>query len=556
MRTYAARVREMLEEFEANAPDGKLVLNVVDPLPFSEDEDRAEQFGLQAANVGPAGEAVYFGLAGSNSVGTTDTIPFFQPDPRKEAFLEYDLARLIYNLANTDKTVVGLLTSAPIGGGFDPQTQQPSQPWVVVEQAKQLLEVRTLPPSVLTIEADVDVLWIVHPQMLDDGTLYAIDQFIMRGGRALIFVDPMAEILAGADPTGLGIGGAASTLDARAACSSAWGVNFNTMSVVTDNRYGLSIGGRFQPVRHIGLIGLDAEAMSQDDPITSGLSSVNLGVAGLLRARRRRHRQADADLVVERRIGGDAGRALPVPAGPDRAPERLHAGRQRARARRTPRRAAQVRVPGRRADRPRTAKRRSTPHSRPAHLASTDNANLVLVGDVDILSDRLWVQAQNFLGQRLVTAFANNGDFVINALDNLSGSAALIGLRSRATYSRPFTTVEELRRQADLEFRATEDRLEAELTQTEQRLGELQAARNDGSNSLLMSPEQQAEIQRFLDQQVRIRQELRAVRRNLDADIDRLGTWLKVINIALVPVVLTILALGVVVFRARRKARP
>jgi ABC-type uncharacterized transport system involved in gliding motility auxiliary subunit len=190
-----------------------------------------------------------------------------------------------------------------------------------------------------------------------------------------------------------------------------------------------------------------------------------------------------------------------------------------------------------------------------AHIASTDNANIVLVGDVDILSDRLWVQAQNFLGQRLVTAFANNGDFVINALDNLSGSAALIGLRSRATYTRPFTTVEELRRQADLEFRATEDRLEAELTQTEQRLGELQAARSDG-NSLLMSPEQQAEIQRFLDQQVRIRQELRSVRRNLDADIDRLGTWLKVINIALVPIVLTILALGVVVVRARRKARP
>jgi ABC-type uncharacterized transport system involved in gliding motility auxiliary subunit len=179
----------------------------------------------------------------------------------------------------------------------------------------------------------------------------------------------------------------------------------------------------------------------------------------------------------------------------------------------------------------------------------------VLVGDVDILSDRLWVQAQNFLGQRLVTAFANNGDFVINALDNLSGSAALIGLRSRATYTRPFTTVEALRRQADLEFRATEDRLEAELTQTEQRLSELQAARSDG-NSLLMSAEQQTEIQRFLDQQVRIRQELRSVRRNLDADIDRLGTWLKVINIALVPIVLTILALGVVVVRARRKARP
>jgi ABC-type uncharacterized transport system involved in gliding motility auxiliary subunit len=553
LRAYATRVREMLEEFEANAPDGKLVLNVVDPLPFSEDEDRAEQFGLQAANIGPAGEAVYFGLAGSNSVGATDTIPFFQPDPRKEAFLEYDLARLVYNLANTDKTVVGLLTSAPISGGFDPQTQQPSQPWVIVEQAKQLLEVRTLPASVLTIEDDVDVLWIVHPTMLDDDTLYAVDQFIMRGGRALIFVDPQAEILASADPSGLGIGGAASssTLDRL---FTAWGVNFNTMSVVTDNRYGLSIGGRFQPIRHIGLIGLDAEAMSQDDPISSGLSSVNLGVAGYFELAE----GATAKLtpLLRSSVESEAMPAERFQFLPDPT-ELLNGftpgGKELVLA-------ARLEGPLKSAfpDGAPTSPERADPVDAAlgaAHLASTESANLVLVGDVDILSDRLWVQAQNFLGQRLVTAFANNGDFVINALDNLSGSAALIGLRSRATYTRPFTTVEALRRQADLEFRATEDRLEAELTQTEQRLGELQAARNDG-NSLLMSPEQQAEIQRFLDQQVRIRQELRSVRRNLDADIDRLGTWLKVINIALVPIVLTILALGVVVVRARRKARP
>jgi ABC-type uncharacterized transport system involved in gliding motility auxiliary subunit len=484
LRAYATRVREMLEEFAANAPSGKLVLNVVDPLPFSEDEDRAEQFGLQAANVGPAGEAVYFGLAGSNSVGATDRIPFFQPDPRKEAFLEYDLARLVYNLANTDKTVVGLLTAAPISGGFDPQTQQPSQPWVVVDQAKQLLEVRTLPASVISIDNDVDVLWIVHPQMLDDGTQYAIDQFIMRGGRALIFVDPLAEILAGADPTGLGLGGApsSSSLDRLFA---AWGVNFNTMSVVADNRYALSIGGRFQPIRHVGLLGLDAEAMSSDDPITSGLSSVNLGVAGHFELAE----GATAKLTPLLRSSVEA-EAMPADrfqflADPTELLQSFTPGGKQLVL------AARLEGPLKSAfpDGAPASPDAQTPVNdalTAAHLASTETANLVLVGDVDILSDRLWVQTQNFLGQRLSTAFANNGDFVINALDNLSGSAALIGLRSRATYTRPFTTVEALRRQADLEFRATEQRLEAELTQTEQRLGELQAARNDG-NSLLMT---------------------------------------------------------------------
>src|SRR5688572_30234753 len=543
LRAYAARVREMLEEFAANAPDGKLVLNVVDPQPFSEEEDRAEQFGLQAANVGQAGEAVYFGLAGSNSVGDVDRIPFFQPEPRKEAFLEYDLARLIYNLATTDKTVVGLLTAAPISGGIDPQTQQPSQPWVVVDQAKQLVELRTLPASVLTIEPDVDVLWIVHPQMFDDGTLYAIDQFIMRGGRALIFVDPAAEILPGADTTGLGMGGggSSSTLDRL---FSAWGVDFNTMSVVTDNRYGLSVGGRFQPVRHIGLIGLDAAAMSQDDPITSGLSSVNLGVAGhfaLADGATAKLTPLLSSSVESEAMPAELLNGFTPGGKPFVLAARLEGPLKTAFPDGAPANADQQEPIGAALS--------------AAHLAATDNANLVLVGDVDILSDRLWVQAQNFLGQRIVTAFANNGDFVINALDNLSGSAALIGLRSRATYTRPFTTVEELRRRADLQFRETEQRLEAELTQTEQRLGELQAARSDG-NSLLMSPEQQTELQRFLDEQVRIRQELRSVRRNLDADIERLGTWLKVVNIALVPVLLTIFALGVVVVRRRKQARP
>jgi ABC-type uncharacterized transport system involved in gliding motility auxiliary subunit len=551
LRTYATRVREMLEEFAARAPEGKLILNVVDPQPFSEEEDRAEQLGLQAANVGAGGEAVYFGLAGTNSVGTSDRIPLF--DPRKESFLEYDIARLVYNLATTDKTVVGLLSSAPIGGGFDPMSQQPAQPWVVVEQAKQLLEVRTLPASVISIDEDVDVLWIVHPTMLDDGTLYAIDQFVMRGGRALVFVDPNAEILAGPDPSGLGIGGAAST-STLARLFDAWGVKFDTASVVADNRYGLGIRSNFgQPVRHIGLLGLDQDAMSQDDPITSDLGSVNFGIAGHFELAE--GAKATLSPLVRSSVESQAMPADRFQFLPD--PEELLSGF-------TP--SGKEYILAARLSGPLTS---AFPDGAPAaegsdgavdaalaskHLASTENANLVLIGDVDVLSDRLWVQAQSFLGQRIYTAFANNGDFVINALDNLSGSAALIGLRSRATYTRPFTTVDELRRRADLEFRATEDRLENELTQTEQRLSELQASRSDG-NSLLMSPEQQAEIQRFLDEQVRIRQELRAVRRNLDADIERLGTWLKVINIVLMPVLLTLAALGIVLMRRNRKAR-
>ena len=548
LRAYATRVTETLQEFAANAK-GKLVLHVVDPIPFSEDEDRAEQFGLQAAMVGD--KNVYFGLAGSNSVGTTDTIPFFDPEPSKEAFLEYDLARLVYNLANPKKTVVGLLSGAPIGGSFDPQTQQPTQPWTIVEQARELFELRMLPESTLKIDDDINVLWIVHPAMVDDATQYAIDQFVMRGGRALIFVDPMAEILAaGQEPTGL----AAPPSSSLDKLFKAWGVEFSTMDVVADNRYALGIRQGQKSVRHVGLLGLDMEAMSKNDVITSGLGSVNVGLGGYFKAAD----GATSKLTPLLQSSTEA-ETLPVTRFqflPD--PGELLNGFKATGMQYTI--AARLEGPLKSAfpdGPPKPPEGRDAPVDdklKTEHKASTDGANLVLVGDVDMLSDRLWVQVQNFLGQRLAQPFANNGDFVVNALDNLSGSADLIGLRSRATFTRSFTTVDKLRRDADAKFRETEKELQAQLSDTERKLGELQAGRNDKS-SALMNSAQQEEIQRFLGEQVKIRQQLRAVRHELDQDITNLGTTLKVLNILVMPVVLIGLLLLVAAARRRKAAR-
>ena len=548
LRAYANRVTETLQEFAANAK-GKLVLHVVDPIPFSEDEDRAEQFGLQAAMVGD--KNVYFGLAGSNSVGTTDTIPFFDPEPSKEAFLEYDLARLVYNLANPKKTVVGLLSGAPIGGSFDPQTQQPTQPWTIVEQARELFELRMLPESTLKIDDDINVLWIVHPAMVDDATQYAIDQFVMRGGRALIFVDPMAEILAaGQEPTGL----AAPPSSSLDKLFNAWGVEFSTMDVVADNRYALGIRQGQKSVRHVGLLGLDMDAMSKNDVITSGLGSVNVGLAGYFKAAD----GATSKLTPLLQSSTEA-ETLPVMRFqflPD--PGELLNGFKATGMQYTI--AARLEGPLKSAfpdGPPKPPEGRDAPVDdklKTEHKTSTDGANLVLVGDVDMLSDRLWVQVQNFLGQRLAQPFANNGDFVVNALDNLSGSADLIGLRSRATYSRSFTTVDKLRRDADAKFRETEKELQAQLSDTERKLGELQAGRNDKS-SALMNSAQQEEIQRFLGEQVKIRQQLRAVRHELDQDITNLGTMLKVMNILVMPVVLIGLLLLIAAARRRKAAR-
>ena len=550
LRSYATRVQETLEEFVSTA-DGQLNLQVIDPVPFSEDEDRAVQFGLEPISLGTLGDSIYFGLAGTNGVGDENVIGFFQPD--KENFLEYDLAKLIYNLSNPDKIVVGLLSDVNMTAGFDPQTQQMTQPWMITTQAQQLFEIRILTSNLTAIEEDIDILWLVHPKALDEQATYAVDQFILRGGRALIFVDPLAEIDSAAPPNPAMGGFQAPSSSNLDRLFQAWGIVFSAGEVVADNVYALSINAGFgqRPIRHPGLIGIQAASMDAEDVVTSGLSSINLGMVGHF------SRQEDAEIELLPLLTSSTEAALVSAQAFQFLPDPGALLDNFSPTGETYILAARVQGPLQTAfpDGPPSVEgldeTAQTIPTSDEHLNSIDSANLILVGDVDLLSDRLWVRMQSFLGQRLATTFANNGDFVINALDNLSGSAALIGIRSRATFSRPFTTVDGLRRVADARFRQTEQRLQAELDETEQRLGELQAARDDES-SLLMSAEQRTEIQRFLDEQVRIRQELRAVQLDLNRNIEQLGATLKVINIGLVPVLLTVLALAMVVVRRRR----
>jgi len=192
----------------------------------------------------------------------------------------------------------------------------------------------------------------------------------------------------------------------------------------------------------------------------------------------------------------------------------------------------------------------------PAHRATTQApANVIVVADTDMLADLLWTRTQSLLGQRYVQAWAHNGDFVLNALDNLAGSSDLIGIRGRATFARPFDVVEDLRRNADEALRAKETELTAELQATEQKLADLQSGRPQQGEALL-SAEQERELDRFQAERVRIRKELREVRRGLDEDIEALGRTLKRANIIVTPLLLTLLALLVARLLRRRRASP
>jgi ABC-type uncharacterized transport system involved in gliding motility auxiliary subunit len=540
LRTYYTRVREMLEEM-ASRSGGKIKLELIDPLPFSEDEDRAASYGLQSVPVGNAGDKIFFGLAGTNSTNGQSTIPFFNPD--KESFLEYDIAKTIHELSVAKKPVVGLLSSLPIAAGLDAETRQMREPWAVDQQWAQLFDIRPLQASTLkSIDKDVDVLVVVHPKQLSDDAQYAIDQFVLRGGHLLAFVDPNAELDdSGADPQHPMAAMMADKSSDLPKLFKAWGIQYDPKKVVLDRTRALPIstGEGQAPVRHPGILGFTADDLNHDEVTTANLETINVSSAGFF--------DLDKDAKDEKLtpLIQTTGDAMAVPS-------------DRLRMLQDPSTLLNDYKPGGEhlivAARLSGTFKTAFPerNDEGALKTSKGDGEIILVADTDILSDRLWVQIRPFFGQKIMNAFANNGDFAVNALDNIAGSSDLISIRGRATSQRPFTTVDALKRNADERFRAKEQELQTELNDTERKLTELQSAKTQDQQQIL-SPEQKTELDNFLKRKVEIRKELRGVRRQLDAEIEVLGTKLKIVNIVLMPILVTLAALAFAWWRNQRR---
>lgn len=545
LRTYANRVRELLQEY-AQLSNGKITLNIIDPVPYSEQEDQAAEFGLQGVPVGGAGNTIFFGLAGSNSVGDSEIIPFFQPN--KEQFLEYDISKLIYTLLNTKKPVVGLLSRLPMFSSFDIETQRIRDPWVITNQLQQLFEVRNIDFAETEFDADLELLILVHPKDLSKETLYAVDQYVMRGGNLMVFVDPYAE----ADVPVMNPDSPIESAGARSSnlmpLFKAWGIDYSAASVVGDRKHALTVDvGDGQQERHFALLGLGKDALNEQDIITSGLDVITVAMSGFVKP------QADVEVEFEPLLHSsndamliESSKFRFLPKVSSLADNYTPTGEEYA-------------IAGRFQLQPNSAYPQGLPaqeseQNTAGHLArASQKVNIIVVADVDMLTDRMWVNVQNFLGQPVYDAWASNSDFFINAVDNLLGSSDLISVRGRATATKPFTRVDELRRQADDQFRVQEQVLQNKLRATEQKLAQLQSQRDDQSSALL-SPEQSDEIQRFQQEKLQVRKELRKVRHELDKNIRQLGSWLKAINIGLMPVILTIIALVISSLRIKRRA--
>jgi ABC-type uncharacterized transport system involved in gliding motility auxiliary subunit len=542
LRAYAARVRELLEEIAARS-HGHIHLQVIDPQPYSDDEDRATELGLKAIPTGNGADTVWFGLAGSNSTDGHAVIDFFQP--QKEEVLEYDVARLIHQLAEPSRKIIGLVSGLPLNGGFDPSSGGMQPPWVVAAQLRELFEVKPVQADATALPANLDALVVIHPKGLSPALHYAIDQYVVGGGRLFLAVDPEAQFdPAGADgPAGFAGGDRSSTLEPEL---TAWGVGFDPRLAFGDLEHALMVGGQAhgEPVRHLGFMGLGHDSLSAHDPLTAALDTINFATPGFLTA----HQVPGVTfepLITSSRQSGTIPTTLLARGA---TPESL---RRDFKVTGTPYVVA-ARLSGKMPSAYPAGPPAGVTGSAPHLAKGTAPANIVVVADTDFLADLLWVRTGNVLGQQVAEPWASNGDFVLNAVDNLTGSADLIGIRGRASFSRPFTRVDALRARADERLRAKESELERELAATEGKLAELQQRRTDQS-SLVLTPEQGRELERFQQEKLRVRKELRGVRRSLDEQIERLGTTLKVINVAAMPVLVSIATLVALWARRRRR---
>ena len=576
IRTYANRVQELLREIVI-ASNNRLSLSVIDPQPFSEEEDLATQFGIQAVPISQGAPGIYFGLVvaqpedrQNNPQGrAAETLPLIRPE--LEQFLEYEFMKLITKVNAPDLQVVGLLTELDIDGGFDPVAGQATQPWMIMDFIRQLYAVQRVEIAASEIDEEIDILMIVHPQGLSEQMLYAIDQFVMRGGKTLVFLDPNADSMVSRTQRGNLIpAGMSSELPGLL---EAWGIEFLSDKVLADNELALrvSMGQGQRPIAHLGMLGVQRDFLTQSDSVTSRLETINMSSPGVIRQIQGANIRFEALMVSSSdSMLMDAGLLEDVTDPSILFDEFVSEGISHTIAARISGVIETAFPDGRPVNEEELTDEEATDEEVAAAEESTDVAeveeelaaehfsssnsevNILVFADTDMLGDRMWVRVGQFLGQRIPQPFANNGDMVINALENLSGGADLSSIRGRGTYSRPFTRVIQLQRQADDRLRIEEAELLDRLAETEVALAELNQDEN-GELVGQVTPEIQAEVDRFNEQMLETRRSLRDVQYQLTEDIEQLGANLKLINTALIPVLLSLLALLLSYIRARRR---
>jgi ABC-type uncharacterized transport system involved in gliding motility auxiliary subunit len=567
---YFDRIRTLLEDFQ-RISGGKLVLEILDLEPFSDAEDQAVAAGLSGQRVNAEGEMAYFGLVAQNSTDNQEVIGFFMPN--RENFVEYDITKLIHTLSNPKKRVVGVMSSLPFDGGQNPMTQQPTQPWIIMSQIREFFDVETVEQNVKEIPARIDVLLVAQPTQLTPEAAYAIDQYALKGGKLLVMIDPMAEAAQFELMQKQGEG-----RTELAKLLKTWGVDFDPKKTAADIRHARRVqfgrDGDGMVTEYVAWLGLDKSSIDQRDVLSNGIENLNLASAGILSpvsgatttvtpilvtsseamavdtskvgmggdpvALLRSYVPGGTPLMLSARIAGETKSAFPndAPKPEEKKDEKKDD-------------AAKPGGASAEAAKPADAAPPAGQKPGPGHVAS-GRINAIVVADTDLMADRFWVESREMLGQQFVMPSASNGSFIVGALENLSGSDALIALRGRGIKDRTFTLVEDLRRDAERKFREKEEALTARLKSVEQELEKLQTTSATAGGNVIVSDQEREAIEGFKNQMLETRRELRQVKLALSQSIDSLDGWLKFANIALVPLLIAIGGIAWTVWRSRR----
>jgi ABC-type uncharacterized transport system involved in gliding motility auxiliary subunit len=551
LRTYAQHVEDLLAEYQ-EASHGKIVVKKFDPEPDSDAEDSARLDGIEGqATSAFGGDKVYLGLVVS-MLDQKESIPWLPPD--RERLLEYDISRSIARVINPTPAVIGVMSALPIfGAAPNPMMQQmgqaASEPWAFLSELKKDFTVREIPMTTATIDSDIHVLLVVHPRDISDATQYAIDQFVLRGGKLLAFLDPHAYFDQKHDQMAqvLGESSGQSSLDKLL---KAWGLQMDVNKVVADMTFAghNPQNGAVMPT----VLLINKDGVNNDDIVTSQIDNLVMPFAGAFTGKPADglketvlvHTSPESELVegVTASIGAEQ-------IVKDFKPDNVNY-------------ALAVRLTGKFKTAfpdgpPKAAKddKDAADQAKEPQLKESKSDDVViLVGDTDLLNDQVCVQVQNFMGYRMVRPMNGNLNLVQSFVEQLSGDNDLISLRSRASLNRPFTRLNEMEAKAGREWQEKLKELEAKKSETETKISQLQASKSGAEQQFILSPEQQKELENYQKSVADVNKDLKATRKRFRQDTDSLELWTKVANIGAVPILVAVTGIVLAVVKRKRTA--
>jgi len=568
LRGFAQRVEDLLHEFQSVA-GSNLVIERYDPKPDSDEEDAAQLGGVEPQQLA-TGESFYLGLVVSR-LDRAETIPSisFQREP----LLEYDLIRAIANVGLPERPKLGVMAGLLVmGAPFNPYTRQPAEPWVLANELKREFDVKEVAPDAKEIPADINVLLLIHPKSIKPETEYALDQFVLRGGKLIAFVDPYAYFDQQSLYPGMPGEPSSSTLPTL---FKAWGIGMDPAKIVADVVFASGSGQRYAPT----VLSLNRTAFSRDDIVTGQIETLFYPFGGALQVTPTDGLKADAivhsstnSMLMDKKEAntfGDAalktftpgGKPLALalrltgtfktafPEGPPR-PKEDEDGKDSATG-------AEKDAGGKAGKSGAAAPNEAQKKAAASQLKSSPRPNsVVIVADVDMLADGAAVDVREVFGRKVVVPSSGNLAFALGLIEQAMAGDDLMTLRTRASALRPLTVVRELEAEAQKQYLGKIQELEDELQKTTEKLQALQKARAPGATgNQILSAEEQAEIDSFRKTVATTRKELKEVRKNLRRDAEGLVFWTKVGNIALMPLLVALAGLIVALVRRARARR-